>query len=132
MEILNVDENGHTKCVCSLQSSSDVCSTNHNDNSKQRPVCGSNGKLYDSLCELEKYSCFYNIDIVAVDMNFCNMTKQQPVTTKWSDYSIDHNNEYDPVCGSNHQNFINECELRSFACSRQINITILHRGVCGM
>ena len=42
------------------------------------------------------------------------------------------NAEYDPVCGSNQQNFPNECELRSYACSRQLNITKLYNGICGM
>ncbi|KAH7642712.1 agrin-like isoform x4 [Dermatophagoides farinae] len=200
-----VDENGHTKCVCSSQSS-DVCSMNNNH--QQQPVCGSNGKLYDSLCELEKYSCFYNIDVVPVDKNFCTKTtitattKTNKQKTKWSDYSNNNDdddddaiystidrkdggivcgdqvchhyakcqyinrqqqstntslsslrttttttttiatmktcqcqnncsNEYDPVCGSNHQNYANECEMRSYACSRQIDITVLHHGVCG-
>ncbi|KAH9416856.1 hypothetical protein DERP_011971 [Dermatophagoides pteronyssinus] len=194
-----LNENGQTQCVCSQQQqSSDACRN-------KQPVCGSNGKLFDSLCELEKYSCIYNIDLLPVDdITFCSAshhasttTKQQQKTstseaasiTKWSNYGDDDHqqnvkcgdqichyyakcqqttenvslsttttlllssspgtstttiatmkkcqcqnncsNEYDPVCGSNQQNFPNECELRSYACSRQLNITKLYNGICG-
>ncbi|XP_075676321.1 agrin-like isoform X2 [Dermatophagoides pteronyssinus] len=194
-----LNENGQTQCVCSQQQqSSDACRN-------KQPVCGSNGKLFDSLCELEKYSCIYNIDLLPVDdITFCSgshhvstTTKQKQKTsaseaasiTKWSNYGdVDHqqnvkcgdqichyyakcqqttenvssstttlllssspgtsttttiatmkkcqcqnncSNEYDPVCGSNQQNFPNECELRSYACSRQLNITKLYNGICG-
>lgn len=34
-------------------------------------VCGSNNKLYGSLCELQRHACFYNLDIVPTNLESC-------------------------------------------------------------
>uniref|UniRef100_A0A3P8VJ36 Kazal-like domain-containing protein n=1 Tax=Cynoglossus semilaevis TaxID=244447 RepID=A0A3P8VJ36_CYNSE len=40
------------------------------------------------------------------------------------------NNDYTPVCGSNNQNYQNECFLRRDACKQQSEVLILSEGAC--
>lgn len=40
------------------------------------------------------------------------------------------NNDYAPVCGSNNQNYQNECFLRRDACKQQSEVLILSEGAC--
>ncbi|XP_019728464.1 tomoregulin-2 isoform X1 [Hippocampus comes] len=40
------------------------------------------------------------------------------------------NNDYAPVCGSNNQNYQNECYLRRDACKQQSEVLILSEGAC--
>jgi len=36
-----------------------------------KPVCGSNGKTFNNLCELKKYGCELNEDITAIYFGVC-------------------------------------------------------------
>jgi hypothetical protein len=38
--------------------------------------------------------------------------------------------EYHPICGSNLQEYSNECEMNKYACQSNINLTKLHDGPC--
>lgn len=38
---------------------------------------------------------------------------------------------YEPVCGSNGETFVNECRFRADSCARQLNLFIRHIGPCG-
>uniref|UniRef100_A0A8D0A854 Transmembrane protein with EGF-like and two follistatin-like domains 2a n=1 Tax=Sander lucioperca TaxID=283035 RepID=A0A8D0A854_SANLU len=40
------------------------------------------------------------------------------------------NNDYTPVCGSNNQNYQNECFLRRDACKQQSEVLIMSEGAC--
>lgn len=40
------------------------------------------------------------------------------------------NNDYSPVCGSNNQNYQNECFLRRDACKQQSEVLIMSEGAC--
>lgn len=40
------------------------------------------------------------------------------------------NNDYAPVCGSNNQNYQNECFLRRDACKQQSEVLIMSEGAC--
>lgn len=37
---------------------------------------------------------------------------------------------YEPVCGSNGETFVNECRLRADSCTRQLNLFTRHTGPC--
>lgn len=44
--------------------------------------------------------------------------------------SLQCNNDYTPVCGSNNQNYQNECFLRRDACKQQSEVLIMSEGAC--
>lgn len=44
--------------------------------------------------------------------------------------SLQCNNDYAPVCGSNNQNYQNECFLRRDACKQQSEVLIMSEGAC--
>lgn len=44
--------------------------------------------------------------------------------------SLQCNNDYAPVCGSNNQNYQNECFLRRDACKQQSEVLITSEGAC--
>lgn len=44
--------------------------------------------------------------------------------------SLQCNNDYAPVCGSNNKNYQNECFLRRDACKQQSEVLIMSEGDC--
>lgn len=44
--------------------------------------------------------------------------------------SLQCNNDYAPVCGSNNKNYQNECFLRKDACKQQSEVRIMSEGAC--
>ena len=60
--------NGSASCVCA-QSCSNV----------SKPVCGSDGVTYESICELEKSSCQQQKNITVVKQGMCGSTLSCPI-----------------------------------------------------
>ena len=67
-------------------------------------------------CE-NKQCSFNSLCVVDSDYRASCQCPKCPPTTK-------------PVCGSDGQTYVNECELRKQSCTTKTNIRVLHQGKC--
>nr|CAD7395885.1 unnamed protein product [Timema cristinae] len=74
-----------------------------------RPVCGKDGRTYDSSCELGRVSCLNKKSVEVAYTGSC---------------------EFDPACGSDGISYGNECKLRLEACQHTRKIDVLYKGLC--
>nr|XP_046222264.1 LOW QUALITY PROTEIN: agrin-like [Oncorhynchus gorbuscha] len=125
-----------TECVCKKM----VCP------SVVAPVCGSDSSTYSNECELEKAQCNTQRRIKVLRKGPCALEDPcSEVTCSYgstciqsSDYlsakcmcplSCDGKPEQ-VVCGSDGQDYRNECELYKQACHTQKNFRLQHQGYC--
>ena len=90
-----------------------------------KPVCGSNGVTYNTLCDLEKAACKSEEEITMVSEGRCRQTtigdKNCP------EFCTE---QYEPVCGSNGKTYSNLCKLNSEACQTRVSLRMAYRGEC--
>uniref|UniRef100_H3CTZ8 Transmembrane protein with EGF-like and two follistatin-like domains 2a n=1 Tax=Tetraodon nigroviridis TaxID=99883 RepID=H3CTZ8_TETNG len=73
-------------------------------------------------------------DLFLCDTNTCKFDGEclriGNMVTCICEFEFKCNNDYAPVCGSNNQNYQNECFLRRDACKQQSEVLIMSEGAC--
>ncbi|KAL7636794.1 UNVERIFIED_CONTAM: hypothetical protein RMT77_012550 [Armadillidium vulgare] len=93
------------------------------DGEKLSPVCGSDGNIYDSRCEMRKLNCGSGnaLNIFVVELERCRKRFQtcERIICPAS---------YDPVCGTDGQTYTNYCLLHKSNCKKGVELA--HYGKC--
>ncbi|XP_033609084.1 agrin isoform X4 [Cryptotermes secundus] len=107
-----------------------------------RPVCGQDGRTYESQCEMRRAACMQKKLLEVKYTGSCGATG--PCRSHVCDYGaqcVERGGraecdcpvcpaEFDPVCGSDGISYGNECKLRLEACQHHREIAILYKGLC--
>ena len=86
------------------------------------PVCGSDGETYDNRCELERYNCKNEMNVVIDHEGAC-------VDKRCQALQCQHDHDA-PLCGSNGKTYRNKCELERENCQHKRTTSIKHHGEC--
>lgn len=95
------------------------CPSNCPDQDK--PVCGSDGMVYKSECELKLLNCGSNRRVSKVDFDKCKARREKCSKITCTD-------EEDLVCGTDAKTYKNQCYLSQQTCFK--NIQLAHLGSC--
>jgi len=79
-------------------------------------VCGSDGNVYRSVCEMRKETCGQRV--VQVPLERCQ-------TTKYCNTGCESRREF--VCGSDNKFYRNECEMHMTNCGKHMYVVPLKR-----
>ncbi|XP_056895685.1 agrin isoform X2 [Takifugu flavidus] len=110
------------------------------------PVCGSDSSTYSNECELEKAQCSAQRRIKVLRQGPCSLKDPcTEVTCSYGSTCIQSTNGLSAkcmcplgcvgkaeqtVCGSDGEDYRNECELHQHACKSQKNIRVQYQGRC--
>ncbi|XP_074597901.1 agrin-like isoform X2 [Brevipalpus obovatus] len=136
-QLCNINPDGQASCICPSQ-----CPP------VMKPVCGSDGETYDSLCDIKRKSCLRTLDITIKHGGPCQPDGDAKCSSITCDPGeicyIDIGNgdprcrcvitcteEYDPVCGADGISYVNLCQLRRESCEKKLDIEVDHKGLCG-
>jgi len=93
---------------------------------KPDPVCGSDGNIYQNLCELQSLNCGPNSGkVIQVDWLRCAARSSRCSRVNCAD---SHLNEPDHVCGSDGRTYPSICHMQKASCTRGIELA--HVGPC--
>jgi hypothetical protein len=113
-----------TNCVPQERATS-KCPSECNDQPAQ-PVCGSDGNIYSSHCELQMLNCGPNSGkVFPVDWLRCATRSSRCARVVCPDTYLQNP---DPVCGSDGRTYPSPCHLQKASCTRGIELA--HAGVC--
>ncbi|XKL66702.1 hypothetical protein PGB90_010122 [Kerria lacca] len=105
------------KCTPLLQEES--CPTSCNDEEEQ-PICGSDGNVYRTLCDLQMNTCGQKV--VPIALHHCRKTAAcNEICEEDKNY----------VCGSNNKFYKNECEMKRENCGKHVFVVPLKRCLSG-
>ncbi|XP_063822042.1 agrin-like isoform X2 [Ostrinia nubilalis] len=110
-----------------------------------RPVCGSDGRTYDSACFLDRQACLDNKDIRVAYIGPCG--SENPcarATCPWGGACVSRGGTAQcacpvcdatlaPICASDHNTYGSECKMRMHACQEGIKegeLRVLYNGTC--
>ncbi|XP_037795093.1 four-domain proteases inhibitor-like [Penaeus monodon] len=88
---------------------------------EELPVCGSNGKTYQSRCHLDNENC-RDESITFVHHGSCEPHQPCPGVCP---------TVYDPVCGTDGKTYSNVCDLVEAARCEGRAVSVDHDGACG-
>ncbi|DAZ99817.1 TPA: hypothetical protein N0F65_001326 [Lagenidium giganteum] len=94
-----------------------VCATSY------KPVCGSDGNTYTNKCVFERAKCQNNA-LSIVSNGECGMEAHKCGVFECTA-------EYNPVCGSDHKTYSNQCAFDNAKC-RDPSLTIISNGECAL
>ncbi|KAK6618681.1 hypothetical protein RUM43_013072 [Polyplax serrata] len=98
----------------------DKCPTECSPDVEEEPVCGSDGNVYRSVCELRRQTCGQYV--VAVGAHHCRTT---------ASCNEDCGRERNFVCGSDNKFYANECEMRKQNCGKHMFVMPIGRCLTG-
>ncbi|KAG8193212.1 hypothetical protein JTE90_005560 [Oedothorax gibbosus] len=114
---------------------------NYGDSRGSRPVCGSDGRDYPNVCEMERAACRQMREISIKYEGHCDPCEgvecpssqvcqlnenRNPICRCNSVCTLD----LKPVCGSDGKTYTNECTLRVESCKARKIIRIIYTGEC--
>ncbi|XP_063217417.1 agrin [Bacillus rossius redtenbacheri] len=103
---------------CTALTKEEVCPSECPEEDK--PVCGSDGNVYRSECQMRKDSCGQKV--VAVPLHHCR-------TTERCNEVCDDKREF--VCASDNKFYRNECEMRRDNCGKHVYVVPIKRCLAG-
>ncbi|RZF33289.1 hypothetical protein LSTR_LSTR007634 [Laodelphax striatellus] len=104
---------------CASLSDPDTCPQTCNQDEMQ-PVCGSDGNVYRSYCELKQKTC--GQWVVAVPLHHCP-------TTAACNQQCEDTREF--VCGSDNNFYRNQCEMKRDNCGKHVFVVPMKRCLQG-
>ncbi|XP_049834281.1 serine protease inhibitor dipetalogastin [Schistocerca gregaria] len=84
------------------------------------PVCGSDGFIYSSSCDLRKKTCGKGVTVVPPEK--CSRAEGASCSHRCG-------RENEPVCGTDGRTYLNRCMLQVEVC--RVGIQLSHVGACG-
>ena len=88
-------------------------------------LCGSDGNTYDSQCALDTANCnkLASEEITKLHNGPCRITKTCPLCMA--------NPAYDtPLCGDDGITYSSQCELTTYNCENDLDVSVAHEGPC--
>ncbi|XP_042894055.1 agrin-like [Penaeus japonicus] len=96
--------------VCPDMTTTEECPKTCPQKAEEYPVCGSDGNVYSSVCEMKRRTC--NQKVVPVALHHCQATKHC--------YDQCQEEEGGAVCGSDNKMYRNVCEMKAKNCGRHV------------
>ncbi|KAL5004114.1 hypothetical protein ScPMuIL_017570 [Solemya velum] len=94
------------------------------------PVCGSDGKTYNNLCQLRTDECITQKRIEVSYHGACSGNKGKGTLRSGSECNMACPYIKLPVCGSNGMTYGNRCEMGVDACRKRMSIAVRKEGKC--
>eukprot|EP00795_Rhopilema_esculentum_P016435 gene16435-7846_t len=83
------------------------------------PVCASDNKTYNSLCDMETESCLRGSSLEMVHKGECEKCRRNCSRI------------IEPICARNGKTYDNICVMKREACFNNVYLTFRHNGICG-